>query len=55
MQDQLISRAVQARSTRYSPTPHKTTAPRHPATWRKPASRGLSQAQLQQIVLEQLG
>jgi hypothetical protein len=55
MQDQLISRAIQARSTQYSITPKKTTTHRQPATWRKPASSGLTRAQLQQIVLEQLG
>ena len=43
------------RSTPYSPIPLKTNAPRQPATWRKPASAGLTQAQLRQIVLEQLG
>jgi hypothetical protein len=55
MQDQFMSRAIHARSTQYSFTPQKTTTPRRPATWRKPASAGLTQAQLQQIVLEQLG
>jgi hypothetical protein len=55
MQDQYVSRAIHARSTPYSPTFHKTDAPRQPATWRKPAATGLTRAQLQQIVLEQLG
>jgi hypothetical protein len=55
MQDQFMSRAIHARSSQYSPTPNKTTTPRQPATWRKPSSPGLTQAQLQQIVFEQLG
>lgn len=55
MQDHFMSRAIPARSTPYSPIPLKTNAPRQPATWRKPASAGLTQAQLRQIVLEQLG
>jgi len=55
MQDQFMSRAIPARSTPYSPISHITTTPRRPATWRKPASPGLTQAQLRQIVLEQLG
>jgi hypothetical protein len=55
MQDQFMSRAISARSTPYSPINLKTNAPRQPATWRKPASPGLTRAQLQQIVLEQLG
>jgi hypothetical protein len=55
MQDQFMSRALHARSTHFHSIPHKAIAPRQPTTWRKPASPGLTRAQLQQIVLEQLG
>ncbi len=54
MQDQFMSRAIPARPIRYSLNPHNTT-PRQPQSWRKPAGSGLTRAQLQQIVLEQLG
>ena len=54
MQDQFMSRAISARPIPYSFNTHQTT-PRQPQAWRKPAARGLTQAQLQQIVLEQLG
>jgi len=55
MQDQFLLRAIPARSHVHSSIPHQQTAPRQPQSWRKPAPRGLTQAQLQQIVLEQLG
>jgi len=55
MQDQFMSRAIPARPIPYSPITYNTT-PRQPQSWRKPAAApGLTQAQLQQIVLEQLG
>jgi hypothetical protein len=55
MQDQYLSRAIPARSTRFLSIPRASAPPRQLATWRKPAAPGLTQAQLQQIVLEQLG
>jgi len=55
MQDQYMPRAISARSTHYSLTPHKQIAARQPTAWRKPTGSGLTQAQLQRIVLEQLG
>ena len=54
MQDQFMSRAIHARPIPYSPNTYNT-APRQPQSWRKPAAPGLTRAQLQQIVLEQLG
>lgn len=54
MQDQFMSRAISARPIPYSPTAYETK-PRQPQAWRKPKAPGLTQAQLQQIVLEQLG
>jgi hypothetical protein len=55
MQDQFMSRAISARSTPHFSFSNKHTSPRQPTSWRKPAVNGLTRAQLQQIVLEQLG
>jgi len=55
MQDQSMSRAISARAPHAYSNLHPTAAPRQPTGWRKPSSPGLTQAQLQRIVLEKLG